>query len=69
MLLKKKTDATCDSTSQIDDIIDATSIQSISMDFNFILSDAEFDFPNPFSNQKTGLFADPKNYLKKKNQK
>jgi hypothetical protein len=60
-------DATCDSTSQIDDIIDATSKDTIpynlnAMEFDFILSDSEFDFTNPLSNQKTGLFADPKNY-------
>jgi hypothetical protein len=61
-------DATCDSTSQIDDIIDATSKDTIpynlnAMEFDFILSDSEFDFTNPLSNQKTGLFADPKSYL------
>jgi hypothetical protein len=43
-----------DSTSQMDaPSKDAIAYKRNAMDFDFILSDAEFDFPNPFSNQKS----------------
>jgi hypothetical protein len=35
------------------------------MEFEYIPSDVELEYPSPLSNQKTGLHADLKNNLKK----